>query len=76
MPASASPASNGCTRARSRPLATDANAVEVIPFEDQTAPVRGMIAEGHTRLADYVDVQPYPTGPYAEALLSGRRAAG
>jgi hypothetical protein len=37
--------------------------------------VRGMIAEGHTRLADYESVQPYPTGPYAEALLGRRRAA-
>jgi hypothetical protein len=38
--------------------------------------VQGLVAEGHTRLADYVGVQPYPTGPYAEALLRGRRAAG
>ena len=36
--------------------------------------VRGVIAEGHTRLADYDDVQPYPTGQYAEALRHGRRA--
>jgi hypothetical protein len=36
--------------------------------------VRGVIAEGHTRLADYDDVQPYPTGRYAEALTGGRRA--
>jgi hypothetical protein len=33
-----------------------------------------MIAEGHTRLADYENVQPFPTGPYADALLRGRRA--
>jgi hypothetical protein len=38
--------------------------------------VQGKIAEGHTKLADYVDVQPFPTGRYAEALLGGRRAAG
>jgi hypothetical protein len=38
--------------------------------------VRGLIAEGHTKLADYEHVQPFPTGPYAEALLRGRRAAG
>jgi len=38
--------------------------------------VQGVVAEGHTRLADYVDVQPYPTGEYAEALVRGRRAAG
>jgi hypothetical protein len=38
--------------------------------------VQGMIAEGHTSLADYEHVQPYPAGPYAEALLRGRRAAG
>ena len=36
----------------------------------------GLIAEGHTKLADYVDVQPFPTGRYAEALLRGRRAVG
>jgi hypothetical protein len=39
-------------------------------------PVRGLVAEGRTKLADYVDVQPYPTGRFAEALLRGRRAAG
>jgi len=38
--------------------------------------VDGKIAEGHTRLADYVDVQPYPTGRFAEALTRGRVAAG
>jgi hypothetical protein len=38
--------------------------------------VRGLIAEGHTRLEDYVDVQPYPTGAFADALLGRRRAAG
>jgi hypothetical protein len=38
--------------------------------------VQGMIADGHTQLADYEYVQPYPTGRYAEALLRGRRAAG
>ena len=38
--------------------------------------VQGMIAEGHTRLDDYDDVQPYPTGRFAEALTRGRRAAG
>ena len=38
--------------------------------------VRGKIAEGHTKLADYENVQPYPTGAYAEAYLHGRRAAG
>jgi len=32
-------------------------------------PVKGMIAEGHTRLADYVAVQPWPSGRFAEALL-------
>ena len=32
-------------------------------------PLQGLIAEGHTRLADYEHVQPYPTGRYAEALL-------
>jgi hypothetical protein len=32
-------------------------------------PVQGMIAEGHTRLSDYVDVQPWPTGRFADALL-------
>ena len=32
----------------------------------------GEIASGHTRLADYVDVQPFPTGSYAEALRGGR----
>jgi len=37
---------------------------------------QGLIAEGHTKLADYVDVQPFPTGRYAEALLRGRRAVG
>jgi len=36
--------------------------------------VRGVIAEGCTRLADYDDVQPYPTGRYAEALMRGQRA--
>lgn len=36
--------------------------------------VRGKIAEGHTRMADYVDVQPYPTGRFAEALLRRRSA--
>lgn len=39
-------------------------------------PVQGVIAEGHTRLDDYVDVQPFPTGEYAAALLRGHRAAG
>jgi len=38
--------------------------------------VQGVIAEGHTKLADYGDVQPFPTGEYAEALVRGRRAAG
>ena len=41
-----------------------------------TTPCRGVVAEGYTRLADYGDVQPCPTGEYAEALLRGRRAAG
>jgi hypothetical protein len=36
--------------------------------------VRGKIDEGDTRLADYLDVQPYPTGRFAEALIRGRRA--
>jgi hypothetical protein len=36
--------------------------------------VRGVIAEGHTRLSDYVDVQPWPTGRCAEALLRQRSA--
>ena len=38
--------------------------------------VQGVVAEGHTRLADYEDVQPYPTGEYAAALVRGRRATG
>jgi hypothetical protein len=38
--------------------------------------VRGKIDEGHTALADCVDVQPYPTGRFAEALTRGRRAVG
>jgi hypothetical protein len=38
--------------------------------------VRGKIAEGHTKLDDYDDVQPYPTGAYADALVRNRRAAG
>jgi hypothetical protein len=38
--------------------------------------VQGLIAEGHTRLADYDEVQPFPTGEYAAALLRTRRAAG
>ena len=38
--------------------------------------VQGMIADGHTRLADYVDVQPFPTGRYADALVRGRHDAG
>jgi hypothetical protein len=38
--------------------------------------VQGKIDEGYTKLADYVDVQPYPTGRFAEALLRGRRATG
>lgn len=37
--------------------------------------VQGKVAEGHTKLADYVDVQPYPTGKYAAALLRNRRVA-
>ena len=37
-------------------------------------PVKGLIAEGHTRLADYVDVQPWPTGRFADALLRRRSA--
>jgi hypothetical protein len=37
--------------------------------------VRGLVAEGHTRLSAYADVQPFPTGEHAEALLRGRRAA-
>jgi hypothetical protein len=36
--------------------------------------VKGMIAEGHTRLADYADVQPWPTGRFADALLRRRSA--
>jgi hypothetical protein len=36
--------------------------------------VKGMIAEGHTRMADYVDVQPWPTGRFADALLRRRSA--
>jgi len=38
--------------------------------------VRGLIAEGVTNLDDYEDVQPYPTGAYAEAMRGRRRAAG
>ena len=34
--------------------------------------VRGMIAEGHTKLADYEDVQPWPTGRFAEPLMRER----
>ncbi len=30
--------------------------------------VKGLIAEGHTNLDDYVDVQPWPAGRFAEAL--------
>ncbi|HEY8515313.1 MAG TPA: DUF3556 domain-containing protein [Candidatus Binatia bacterium] len=37
-------------------------------------PVRGVVAEGETRLADWLDAQPYPTGKYAAALLRGGRA--
>jgi hypothetical protein len=33
---------------------------------------RGMIAEGHTKLADYEDVQPWPTGRFAEPLMRRR----
>jgi hypothetical protein len=35
----------------------------------------GVIAEGHTQLADYDDVQPYPTGRFAAALTRGQRAS-
>jgi hypothetical protein len=38
--------------------------------------VRGLIADGHTTLANYIDVQPFPTGAFAAALERGRRAAG
>jgi hypothetical protein len=31
-----------------------------------------MIAEGHTKLADYEDVQPWPTGRFAEPLMRRR----
>jgi hypothetical protein len=54
--------------------------VEAQPLFDATMhwrvidAVRGVIAEGNTKLADYDDVQPYPTGRYAEALMRGRRA--
>jgi transmembrane protein DUF3556 len=34
--------------------------------------VRGMIAEGHTKLADYEEVQPWPTGRFAEPLTRER----
>ena len=34
--------------------------------------VRGKIAEGKTKMNDYRDVQPWPTGKYAEALTRGR----
>lgn len=37
--------------------------------------VDGVIAQGHTRLADYADVQPYPTGRFADALTRGRGGA-
>jgi hypothetical protein len=39
-------------------------------------PVLGVIAEGHTQLADYSDAQPFPTGEYAAALIVGQRASG
>ena len=38
--------------------------------------VQGLIAEGHTKLDDYDDVQPFPTGEYAAALMRTRRNAG
>ncbi|MBY0275569.1 DUF3556 domain-containing protein [Candidatus Binatia bacterium] len=38
--------------------------------------VDGVVAEGRTRLNDYLDVQPWPTGRAAEALSRGHRAAG
>ena len=38
--------------------------------------VQGLIAEGHTKLADYDDVQPFPTGEYADALMRTHRSAG
>jgi hypothetical protein len=38
--------------------------------------VQGLIAEGRTKLADYDDVQPYPTGEHAEALMRPRGGAG
>ena len=39
-------------------------------FVDQR--VREWLAEGRTRLNDYLDVQPWPTGRAAEALSRGR----
>jgi hypothetical protein len=37
--------------------------------------VDGVVAQGHTRLNDYLDVQPWPTGRFAEALVRGRSSA-
>lgn len=37
--------------------------------------VDGVIAEGRTRLDDYLDVQPWPTGRFADALERGREQA-
>ncbi|MFN8599717.1 MAG: DUF3556 domain-containing protein [Candidatus Binatia bacterium] len=37
--------------------------------------VDGVVAQGHTRLNDYRDVQPWPTGRVAEALSRGHGGA-
>jgi hypothetical protein len=34
----------------------------------------GVLEEGETEIAPMRALQPWPTGPYAEALLRGRRA--
>jgi hypothetical protein len=55
--------------------------VESQPLFDATMrwrvldPVQGVVAEGRTRLDAFDEVQPYPTGPFADALLRRRRAS-
>ncbi len=38
-------------------------------------PVKGLIAEGKTKMADYTEHQPWPTGDVARALSKGQPAA-